>query len=611
MFPFPNSVQKHVKGKTIPQLANDPQLSPYLANLAPLSNSTKKKNLTRRTKRRTLGEGSFGRVNLETMFDGIGQVATKYTKVIDDLEGNIGELAALHYLSGYPNVAQIVGVSSVNADDQNISFPAILMAKAKSSLTSSGVNRSWPVLRQTILDILHGYYVLHSLGIAHRDTKPDNMLRTAYGETWVTDFGKARYIAPHIPLVDGYTGTRWYCSPEILLQSILKETVDEELPEFSYNWFAQDCWGVGVSILEILTDISIFAENGRNLIMKKIFTLRGTPTVDDNKTYDLFILYQQYYGSIRHIRKAKPTMISIMLDSAMHVEIHDDERDALSTMLNGLFTYDPEKRMTIAQALECMGEKPIAIPRPLCYANTSIPNSELLVRTSQIIQTFYRITSLPDRNDFTISEKSKYIVLDRTFSYLFLFIQKYSDFSLNQLVPVAMTSLILASCLFNASGAGYHLDVGLKYYVTEKQIMKYLPMFDIPFYGTTILDTMIGFSSPSDLVIKQYGLLNLLCFQQGFYFFYHDRIDELIAVCVGIVTNPLSVLTKLADYDSPTLFLNVGVLTDIGKEIESGMGTRRANLLQTLRQTESDPISEANRHNRNFVNWKEKTERIR
>ena len=600
MFPFPNSIQKHIRGKSIHEIAEDPQFSPYLPNLAPLTNS---KNLTKRSKRKTLGEGSYGRVNLETLSDGIGQVATKYFKRTDNLEENITEMITLKQLSGYPNVAQIVGISSVNSDEKTLAFPALLMAKAQSSLVGTFVNRSWPTLHQTILDILHGYYVLHSLGIVHRDTKPDNMLRTAYGETWITDFGKARYVAPHIPLLDGYTGSQSYSSPEILLKSILndKNYSNTDFIDFSFDWFAQDCWGVGVTILEILTDVSIFAENGRNAIVQKIFTLRGTPTSEDGELYSLFERYQTY-AHLRPIRKASANMIPVLLDSAMHVEIDRKDRDALTTIIHGFLTYDSEKRMTIRQALEYLGEYPTAIPKPLLLANVHLTNMPRHINL--LVQTFYYLSSIRYPTNFKISIQSKYIVLDRTFNYFTQYLKTHPDIAKNEIMPVAFTSLLLASCLFNAYGDGFPLSIGQNYGISEQQILKYVPLFDMPFYGITIFDRMLSREPITPpLLIKQYGLLNLLCFNRWLYPSYSDRVDELMSVCAGIVRDPSSSLHKIRqkDYDSQDLFtLELKIMKEIEEEIVTGM--------MALRKTENVhvPLRAKNNYVRNFVDWTEK-----
>ena len=595
MYSFPNSTRSHVRGKTPKQIAEDPQLSPFAGNLIPLTLSNR--NLTQRVKHKTVGEGTFGRVNVETLDEGKGQVATKYFLRNEDLEQNLSEIITLKYLKGYPNVAQYVGVSSVNSQGNPQPFPALIMAKAQSSLVGSNVNRSWPTLFQTIVDILHGYYVLHSLGIAHRDTKPDNILRTAYGETWITDFGKSRYVADHIPILDAYTGTRWYCSPEILLKSLLKEKEDilfaNGVPEFSYSWFAHDCWGLGVSILELITDIPIFAHDGRRDILHKIFSIMGTPTPSDGELHRLFLLYQRMYGEIRSVRKPLDNIFSLFLASNMHVDPSESGLDALATMMEGLLTYDPAKRFTATQALECLGQLPAPIPRPLCVATYTLPSPPK--RIDNLLSIVYALASIKDENEFTISRRSKYIVIDRVCIYLFSFLNTYPDSAESKhTTALVITALILSSCVFNIYGDGFLLNFGKSFGVPEKMVVHYLQMFfqmDISFYGVTFLDRMISTFQPASLLQqKQCGLLNLLCFQQMMYFKYADRVDELIDVCVRAVQNPQSTLCKDfvdRDYDSSNLFVaKAAVIETIVSDLERDMNGRNENVVRALRRAE-------------------------
>jgi serine/threonine protein kinase len=613
MFSYPNSVRSHARGKTVEQIADDPRMAPFADSIAPLSNTVR--NLTRRVKRATLGQGTFGRVNLETLSNGRSQVATKYFARTEELEQNLSEIVTLHYLKGYPNVAQYVGIASTNAEGNNLAFPALVMARAQSSLVQAHVNYFWPLLYQTILDILRGYFVLHSLGIAHRDTKPDNMLRTAYGETWVTDFGKSRYLTPYISLQDAYPGTIWYCSPEVLLASLVKQQRDQlrdaSIPECSLDWYAHDCWAVGVSILEILTNVPIFAEQGRRETLKKMFQIKGTPGPEDGETFRLFQLFQKYYGEVRTVRKPFSFALSVLLDTSLHVDIMEGEQKALVTMLQGFLTYDPAKRWTARQALEFLGEDPAPIPRPLLYANRLIPNTSSSIE--RIVQTMYRLVSSPDDEGYSLSRKSRYIILDRACVYLVWFLANREVASESkEIVALSMSCLILASCLFNGYGHGFRLDFGKVFGISSDEIVEHLRMFlqmDLPFYGTTILDTLLDNVKPSSVLgQKQCGLLNLLCFQHMLYVSYRDRIAELVSVCGAMVRNPQSRLcTELSgpDYDHADLmFRKRAVLEGIVQDMRHGMGDRNANVSQALAQAEFAQLSNLGRNQyvRNFVN---------
>ena len=67
-----------------------------------------------------------------------------------------------------------------------------------------------------------GLAYCHSMGVMHRDLKPQNILVTRDGGLKIADFGLARAFTPqHRPLTVEVI-TRWYRAPEILLGSLLR-----------------------------------------------------------------------------------------------------------------------------------------------------------------------------------------------------------------------------------------------------------------------------------------------------------------------------------------------------------------------------------------------------
>ena len=101
-----------------------------------------------------------------------------------------------------------------------------------------------------------GLQYLHSLGIAHKDLKLENLLivNTSDGKQCikVTDFGLSRFefdpkSGVH-KLKIGTIGTVNYMSPQILRLHIYDEFGEKVSTLRTYNPFSADCWALGVCL---------------------------------------------------------------------------------------------------------------------------------------------------------------------------------------------------------------------------------------------------------------------------------------------------------------------------------------------------------------------------
>jgi len=103
------------------------------------------------------------------------------------------------------------------------------------------------VCRKFMLDIVSGMRYIHSLGYAHRDLKPQNILLTeqSFNATLkICDFGMARELGEDVrgDLSCSYIGSPEYMSPEVLLH-------------MPYN-NKTDLWSIGSILYEMLTGAS-------------------------------------------------------------------------------------------------------------------------------------------------------------------------------------------------------------------------------------------------------------------------------------------------------------------------------------------------------------------
>ncbi len=65
--------------------------------------------------------------------------------------------------------------------------------------------------------ILEAVAYCHSMGVMHRDLKPQNILVSRDGQLKLADFGLARAISPFSRPLTVEVITRWYRAPEVLL----------------------------------------------------------------------------------------------------------------------------------------------------------------------------------------------------------------------------------------------------------------------------------------------------------------------------------------------------------------------------------------------------------
>lgn len=124
-----------------------------------------------------------------------------------------------------------------------------------------------------VYQILRGLNYLHSAGILHRDLKPSNILLNENCELKICDFGLSRSMVSFNEnaeknFLTEYVVTRWYRSPELLLQ------------EKNYTT-AIDVWSVGCILAEMMGRKPIFP--GTNYIdeLLCITNILGTPPPGD------------------------------------------------------------------------------------------------------------------------------------------------------------------------------------------------------------------------------------------------------------------------------------------------------------------------------------------
>ena len=213
---------------------------------------------------------------------------------------------------------------------------------------------------------------LRNNGVLHADIKPDNMLISASRATCkLCDFGSAMFAGENE--ITPYLVSRFYRSPEIILG----------LP---YD-YALDMWSVGATVYELFTGSIAFAGRSNNEMLKLMMEMKGAfpkrmlkRGLFAERHYDLhsgsgaevqFRLVEkdpvtgQDACRLIHPRQTKDIVQIINLshistmssqqpqDRAQAQQMSDDRKrvQQLGDLLDKMFVLDPEKRISVQQAL--------------------------------------------------------------------------------------------------------------------------------------------------------------------------------------------------------------------------------------------------------------------
>jgi len=478
-------------------IAKDPVLGAHARSILPLTGRIG----TERTTRKILGEGAFGRVNLES--NAHGNVATKYFTSPTHLCENVTEIATLKFLKGLPNVAQLIRV------EPRPGFPAAVMGMAVGTLDDSRRLMSWDGVFSTIKQVLSGFQVLRSQNIAHRDIKPGNMLMTVTGEVWITDFGMSCYIPPHALMpMDLYTGTYPYAAPELLMMNLRRPASPV------VDFFKSDAWAVGASLYEILTNTYLFDGETMDEIFNSVVRIKGPPTEEDGIVYTLFRKSPKRSDPFRPsgIRERCLTRTLFKPRDMRQLELVAD-------IISGLCAYNPDSRLTMEQALQRLNV--VAFKKTIARMQVEYTASAAI--GSENIATLFDWLKVVAHEQVG-NVRQRPFVMDRMCVFIHSFFTAYPETPRGEFQLVGIAGFFLANCLF---GCGsdirrlLYLCVG-RY--TDEQfnacIHKYIVSDEIDFFGTTVFDQILQKESKrsegdklTDHTVATYGFLNMECFQ--------------------------------------------------------------------------------------------------
>ncbi|KAJ4863357.1 protein kinase domain-containing protein [Trichoderma breve] len=219
-------------------------------------------------------------------------------------------------------------------------------------------------VKSIMFQLLNGCQYLHTNWVLHRDLKPANIMVTSGGEVKIGDLGLARRFDK--PLHSLFSGdkvvvTIWYRAPELILGS--------------YHYTpAIDMWAVGCIFAELLSLRPIFKGEEAKMDSKKtvpfqrnqmhkIAEIMGMPTKERWPLLPAMPDHHQNppsrgYATTSSLEKWYYSTINNN-SGAGSAASGPNGQPALQSLgaegyklLAGLLEYDPEKRLTAAQALQ-------------------------------------------------------------------------------------------------------------------------------------------------------------------------------------------------------------------------------------------------------------------
>lgn len=229
---------------------------------------------------RVVGNGSFGVVMRAVQEETGDVVAIK--KVLQDKRYKNRELQIMQQLS-HPNIVELKDSFYTNGEKQdevylNLVLEFIPDTVYRVSRHYSKLKQPMPIINVKLYtyQMLRSLAYIHSVGICHRDIKPQNLLMDPQtGVLKLCDFGSAKMLVKGEPNVS-YICSRYYRAPELIFGSTTYTP-------------AIDVWSVGCVLAELLLGQPLFpGESGVDQLVE-IVKILGTPTREEikamNQTY--------------------------------------------------------------------------------------------------------------------------------------------------------------------------------------------------------------------------------------------------------------------------------------------------------------------------------------
>ena len=278
-----------------------------------------------------IGHGAFGKVLLAIVKKTGEKVAIK--KVFQDRRYKNRELPIMLELH-HPNIVELKSYYCTKAEKCNDDefFLNCIMEYVPITLSSLiSQNRKKHTKFDNIVIKLFSYQMLkcigylHSLGICHRDIKPQNILIDPADYTLkLCDFGCAKHLVKTESNI-AYICSRFYRPPELVVGATKYTT-------------QVDVWSMGCVIAELIINRPIFPGKSATEQLLEIMKILGTPTNEQLKAMK---------GKLINNNKL-PKIEQYPWKEVFKGKINDE---LYIDLISNLLVYEPQKRLGPYQAL--------------------------------------------------------------------------------------------------------------------------------------------------------------------------------------------------------------------------------------------------------------------
>ena len=275
--------------------------------------------------------GAFGKVRLAKVKGTGEKVAIK--KVFQDRRYKNRELPIMQELH-HPNIVELKSyycTKAENCSDDEFYLNCIMeyVPQTLSDLISQNRKNHTKfddfVLKIFSYQMLKCIGYLHSLGICHRDIKPQNILINPDDYTLkLCDFGCAKHLVKTESNIS-YICSRYYRPPELVVGATIYST-------------QVDVWSMGCVIAELVLNKPIFAGKSATDQFLEIMKILGTPSLEQIKNMN------NHYKGPSKLPKIKPKPWKEVFKGKSNDDLFID-------LVSNLLVYEPSKRFSPYQAL--------------------------------------------------------------------------------------------------------------------------------------------------------------------------------------------------------------------------------------------------------------------
>lgn len=272
-----------------------------------------------------VGHGSFGHVYLINILPANKQAAIK--TVLQDRRFKNRELETMKLIQ-HKNVVNLIAYYYKTNEKDELYLHLVLEYVPETLYTAT----HWYYSRKQTMPLLavklYSYQLfrslnyIHSLGICHRDIKPQNLLIDPLtGVLKLCDFGSAKILNPAEPNVS-YICSRYYRAPELIFGA--------------RNYTTKiDIWSAGCVIAEMTLGQPLFPGQSGIDQLVEIIKLLGTPSKDE-------------------IREMNPNYMDHKFPSIKAIplyKIFPNVEISMCDMFIDVFKYSPVERLTAAEVM--------------------------------------------------------------------------------------------------------------------------------------------------------------------------------------------------------------------------------------------------------------------